>query len=136
MGSREPDQNEWFTTAALEAVEKLLPLAEARGITLAQLSLAWLMDQPGVTSAILGARIPEYLRSGVEACEVKLTDGERARIDEIVPPGSHVSNFYEPNIYRPLRMAYSSAARAQGAGAFIPDNGTGSDRDAGREDRS
>jgi len=132
FAGREPGGDAIFTKAAVEAVEKLRPIAEERGITLAQLSLAWLMQQPGVTSPILGARPPEYLRSGVEACEVELTPEELARIDEIVPPGSYVSNYFEANIYRPLRMAYSSAARRiPQTGAFIPDNSTGSDIKSG-----
>jgi len=122
-----------LTEAALKAVEKLIPIAENKGITLAEMSLAWLMQQPGVTSVILGARKVEYLRSGWKACEVRLTEEELKKIDEIVPPGSYVSNYFEANIYRPLRMGYSSAARKLPAtGAFIPDNKTGSDRKAGR----
>ena len=130
---RKLDQDEIFTTAALEAVEKLIPVAEDKGITLAELSLAWLMQQPGVTAAILGARKPEYLRSGIRACNVDLTPEDIARIDSVVPPGGHVSNYYEPNVYRPLRMAYSSAARITRAGAFIPDTQTGSHSTAGTE---
>jgi len=132
FAKRKLDQDEIFTTAALQAVEKLAAVADERGITLAQLSLAWLMQQPGVTAPVLGARTPEYVRSGVEACEIKLTPDELARIDEIVPPGASVSNYFEANIYRPLRMAYSSAARGmRGTGAYIPDNKTGSDKRAG-----
>ena len=133
MVRRELDQDEIFTTAALEAVEKLIPVAEDKRVTLAELSLAWLMHQPGVTAAILGARKPEYLHSGIKACDVKLTDEDLARIDSVVPPGGHVSNYYEPNVYRPLRMAYSSAARRLKAGAFIPDTRTGSHSKAGIE---
>ncbi len=131
FAGREPGGDDIFTVAALEAVEKLRPLAEEKDITVAELSLAWLMQQPGVTSGILGARTPEYLRSGVKACDVKFTPEELARIDEIVPPGTYVSNFFESNTYRPLRMAYSSAGRRSLIGAYIPDNKTGSDRKAG-----
>ena len=70
------DGSKIFTTKALEAVEKLVPLAEERGVTLAEFSLAWVMQQPGVTSAILGARKLEYLRSGLRACEIELTEEE------------------------------------------------------------
>jgi len=128
LGKRKPDGDPIFTTAALKAVDQLRPLAEAKGITLAEFSLAWLMQQPGVTAAILGAWKPDYVRSGVKACEVTFTDEELARIDEIVPPGTHLSNYYEPNVYRAMRMGHSAAAREQGAGAFIPLNPVGRGR--------
>ena len=131
---RKLDQDKIFTTPALEAVERLVVVAEKKGITLAELSLAWLMQAPGVTAAILGARSVDYLRSGVKAAAVELTEEELAQIDEIVPPGTHVSNYYETNVYRPFRMAFSSAARGgSGAGAFIPDHTTGSGKDAGKK---
>jgi len=131
LSRRKLDGDRIFTTAALEAVEKLVPIAERKGITLAELSLAWLMQQPGVTSAILGARKVEYLHSAVRACEVELTPEDIADIDAAVPPGTAVSDYYAANVYRPFRMNYSSAARSgPGAGAFIPDNKTGSGKDA------
>lgn len=131
MSRRKPDQDEVFTTAALRAVEKLVPLAEARGVTLAQFSLAWLMQQPGVSSAVVGMRLPQYVESAAAACDVVLTAEELAAVDEIVPPGTYVSNYFEPNMFRALRMGYSSAARRLRAGAFIPDHKTGSDQQAG-----
>ena len=130
---RKLDQDRIFTTAALEAVEGLVPIAEGKGITLAELSLAWLMQQPGVTAAILGARSVDYLQSGVKACDVELTKEDLADIDSIIPPGTNVSDYYATNVYRPFRMAFSSAARGgPGAGAFIPDHKTGSGKNAGR----
>jgi len=117
--------------ASLQAVEKLRPIADARGLTVAELSLAWLMQQPGVTAPIVGMRTPEYLRSGVKACKVTLTQEELQKIDEIVPPGTYVYNTFEASCYRPLRFGFSSAARLAGAGAFIPDNKTGSDAETG-----
>jgi hypothetical protein len=79
----------------------------------------------------LGARTVEYLRSGVKACQVELTREDLAKIDAIVPPGSWVSDYFDANIYKPLRMGFSSEARKLAAGAFIPDNETGSGRRAG-----
>lgn len=133
LAKRKPDSDDIFTTKALEAVGKLIPVAEQRGVSVAELSLAWLMQQPGVTSAILGARTIEYLRSGVKACEITLTDQELTKIDEIVPPGGYVSNYFEANNYLPLRMNYSSEARKKRAGAYIPLHSTGSGKSAGRD---
>lgn len=121
---------------AVETAEKLIPIAENRGISLAEFSLAWLMDRPGVTSVILGARKVEYILSGIKACEIKLTEEEKNKVDEIVPPGTYVYPYYEGSIYKPSRMFYSSQARKiKRTGAYIPDNKTGSDKKAGYENR-
>jgi len=117
---------------SLDVVEKLIPLAENRGITLAEFSLAWLMQMKGVASVIHGVRKLEYLLSGIKACDIKLSEEELKKVDEIVPPGSYVYPYYEESIWRPSRMFYSSEARKiEGTGAYIPDNKTGSDRKTG-----
>lgn len=118
----------------LDVIEKLIPLAENRGITLAEFSLAYLMHMPGISSVIHGARTLEYLLSGLKACEIKLTEEELKKVDEIVPPGTYVYPYYEESIWRPSRMFYSSSARKiKGTGGYIPDNKTGSDEKAGYE---
>jgi len=130
---RDMEKDEKFRQS-IEVVEKLIPVAENRGITLAEFSLAWLMDRPGITSVILGARKLNYLISGLKACDIKLTEEELKKVDEIVPPGTYVYPYYEESIWRPSRMFYSSdARRIKGTGAYIPDNKTGSDRKAGYE---
>ncbi len=84
-----------WTAEALALVEQLLPLAAAKGITLSQFSLAWVMHQPGVTSPIIGPRTLEQLEDNLGALSVKFTTEELAQIDKIVPPGTHVSPYYE-----------------------------------------
>jgi len=126
MAKRKPSDKGGFTNAAIEVADALKPLAEERGITVAELALAWLMCQKAVTSVVLGARTEEYARSGVKASEVELTEEDLARIDEIVPPGEHVADFYPSCIYKPARFDYSSEARRTRAGAYIPDTRTGS----------
>ena len=130
---RKVDEGDQFTTAALEAVERFLALAEDKGCSLAELSLAWLMQQPGVTAPVAGMRTVDYVRSGIKACDVTLTEDDLARIDQIVPPGAWVSNYYDQSIYKPFRMFHSSAARALRSGAFIPHTHTGSHKSAGTE---
>ena len=71
----------------------LLPLAEAKGVTLAEFSLAWLMQRPGITAPICGPRTAEHVRSALKACEIELTEEELARVDEIIPPGGNVTNY-------------------------------------------
>ena len=71
-----------------------------------QLALAWVMAQPGITSPIVGPRTMEQLEEYLGAPSVTLTEADRARIDELVPPGGVVSAFYEadfgPHPYRVL----------------------------------
>ena len=68
--------------ALLEAVQKLKPLAEAAGLTMAQFSLAWVLRQPNVASAIIGATRPEQVddnaaASGVEVDPALFAEAER-----------------------------------------------------------
>ena len=102
-----PD-NSRFTPAALNVVEKLLPIAEAEGITLSELVHAWLMQRPGITAPIVGPRTVEHLRSAVKACEVKLSDEALVQIDEIVPSGAAVIEHYGPLVYGRMRKAVNA----------------------------
>ncbi len=65
---------------SLEVIEKLIVLAENRGVNLAEFSLSWLMNMQGVSSVILGARKIEYLLSGIKACDIKLTEEEMKKV--------------------------------------------------------
>jgi len=75
--------------------EGLQPLADAKGCTISQLALAWCAQQPGITSPILGPRTRDQLEDNLGALDVTVTDEDRQRIDELVPPGRMVSPFYE-----------------------------------------
>jgi aryl-alcohol dehydrogenase-like predicted oxidoreductase len=72
----------------LDIVEKLIPLAEQKGVSLARLANAWALRHPAVTSVIIGPRTMEQLEDSLGALDVQLTDEETARIDELVPPGT------------------------------------------------
>ncbi|HEY6533705.1 MAG TPA: aldo/keto reductase, partial [Acidimicrobiales bacterium] len=60
------------------------------GISLIHLSLAFVMQHPGVTSAIIGPRTMDHLESQIGAVDVKLDSEVLDRIDKIVPPGTNV----------------------------------------------
>lgn len=68
----------------LAKVEKLATLADEAGLTLAQLSLAWVLRQPGVASAIVGASRPEQIEQNVTASGITLSADLLAKIEEIV----------------------------------------------------
>ena len=87
------DGHERYTEKSLDLVEQLIPLAEAKGVTLAEYALAWVMQRPGITSPITGARTVEHIESSLRACEIEFTQEELDRIDEIIPPGENVTNY-------------------------------------------
>lgn len=63
-------------------VESLRPLAAARGCSLAELAVAWALQHPAVTSAIVGITRPEQIADLVAAAQWKLTDEERKEVDQ------------------------------------------------------
>jgi aryl-alcohol dehydrogenase-like predicted oxidoreductase len=75
----------------LEAADQLGRLADEAGIPLVHLALAFVLQHPAVTSAIIGPRTMEHLESQLGAAEVVLDDGLLDRIDEIVPPGQNLN---------------------------------------------
>jgi 1-deoxyxylulose-5-phosphate synthase len=66
----------------LEAVQRLRPVAGAAGLTLAQLALAWVLREPNVASAIVGASRPEQVHANASASGVELSEDTLAAIDE------------------------------------------------------
>jgi aryl-alcohol dehydrogenase-like predicted oxidoreductase len=75
----------------LRAVTALAALADELGTTLPRLAIAFVLQHPAVTSAIIGPRTVEQVTSIVDAVTVELDDGVLDRIDEIVPPGTTVN---------------------------------------------
>jgi 1-deoxyxylulose-5-phosphate synthase len=66
----------------LEAVQRLRPIADGLGITLAQLALAWVLREPNVASAIVGASRPEQVEANAAASRVELDAATLEAIDE------------------------------------------------------
>lgn len=78
-----------------DVIDKLDPIAKEKNCTMSQLALAWVLGRPGVTSPIVGPRTLAQLEDNLGALEVVLTDSDLAQIDEIVPPKSMITPFYE-----------------------------------------
>ncbi|CAN5649236.1 aldo/keto reductase [soil metagenome] len=76
--------------AKLEAADALARLADDAGLPLAHLAVAWVINNPAVTAAIIGPRTMEQLTSQLGAVDVQLSADVLDRIDEIVPPGTNV----------------------------------------------
>jgi 1-deoxyxylulose-5-phosphate synthase len=66
----------------LEAVQRLVPIADAAGLTMVQLALAWVLRQPNVASAIVGASRPEQVHANASASGVRLSADTLAAIDD------------------------------------------------------
>jgi aryl-alcohol dehydrogenase-like predicted oxidoreductase len=72
----------------LDAVDRLIPIAEAAGLSLTHMAMAFVMAHPGVTSAILGPRTIQQLDDLLAGAEVVLGDDVLDRIDDVVAPGT------------------------------------------------
>src|SRR4051812_35990200 len=69
-----------------DIVDVLVEVADGRGVSAAQVALAWLLGRPGVSSVVIGARTDAQLADNLAAAELRLGDDERARLDEISAP--------------------------------------------------
>ena len=89
----------------LEATEALAQLAEEAGMSLIHLAIAFVLEHPAVTAAIVGPRTMEQLESQLGAAELRLDPELLDRIDAIVPPGTNFSfadaGFIPPAIESP-----------------------------------
>jgi len=80
-GFREPpirDQERFYNI-----VDVLVEIADSRGISAAQVALAWLLGRPGVVSVIAGGRTEDQFRDNLAAAELKLSAQERGRLDAV-----------------------------------------------------
>jgi aryl-alcohol dehydrogenase-like predicted oxidoreductase len=74
----------WMRDSLLAKVRQLKPIADEAGLSLAQLAVAWTLQNPDVSSAIIGATRPEQVRENVKASGVRLDAGLLRRIDEVL----------------------------------------------------
>jgi aryl-alcohol dehydrogenase-like predicted oxidoreductase len=75
------DQDKLYDT-----VDVLVSIGADRGVSAAQVALAWLLGRPGVTSLVIGARTAEQLADNLAAAELTLSDDERGRLDKVSAP--------------------------------------------------
>ena len=93
----------------LEAADALAGVADEAGLTLPHLAVAFVLNHPHVTSAIIGPRTMDQLTTQLGAADVTLDASTLDRIDEIVPPGSNFS--WGDAGYRPPSIAEASTRR-------------------------
>jgi aryl-alcohol dehydrogenase-like predicted oxidoreductase len=92
-GSRATDEKgganmikRWMSDEMLERVQQLVPLAAEAGLSMAQLAVAWVLQNDNVSSAIIGASRPEQVDDNAGAAGVKLDDDLLGKIDEVLDP--------------------------------------------------
>jgi aryl-alcohol dehydrogenase-like predicted oxidoreductase len=69
-----------------DTVDVLVEIADAHGVSAAQVALAWLLDRPTISSVIVGARTDEQLADNLKAVDLELSDDERARLEQVSRP--------------------------------------------------
>jgi aryl-alcohol dehydrogenase-like predicted oxidoreductase len=93
----------------LEVVDALGRIADEAGITLIEMAIAFVINHPGITSALLGPRTTEQLESQLSAAEVTLSAETLDRIDELVAPGETINP--DDNSYGAVELAPSARRR-------------------------
>ena len=81
QGWTEPPIHDW--DRLWDIVDELVSIADARGVSGAQVALAWLLGRPGVTSVIIGGRTDAQFKANLAAADLKLSAEERARLDKV-----------------------------------------------------
>ena len=88
-GSRATDKksgagmiSRWMREDVLTAVQKLKPIADEAGITMSQMAIAWVLQNPNVSSAIMGATTPKQVKENVKASGIKLSADTMKAIDK------------------------------------------------------
>ena len=92
-GSRATDERggadmikRWLSDDVLKRVQQLEPLAKEAGLSMAQLAVAWVLQNDNVASAIVGASRPEQVTDNAAAAGLKLDDDLLSKIDEVIDP--------------------------------------------------
>jgi aryl-alcohol dehydrogenase-like predicted oxidoreductase len=78
-------------------VETLVAIAGERGVSAAQVALAWLLGRKGVTSVIIGGRTEAQFKDNLAAAELKLSDEERRRLDQVSQPWLQYPYWHQRN---------------------------------------
>jgi 1-deoxyxylulose-5-phosphate synthase len=76
-------QRRYWRDPMFEAVDRLASIVEPRGKKLVEVALAWVLDQPGITCAILGASNLEQLTESLRGATVSLDEEERKICDDL-----------------------------------------------------
>jgi 1-deoxyxylulose-5-phosphate synthase len=79
-------QRLYYQESDYQVVDRVIDLAKKRGVSNAQIALAWMLHQPGITAPIIGATKPHHLEEAVKALDVRLSEDEIACLEEPYQP--------------------------------------------------
>jgi len=79
-------QRLYYQESDYQVVDRVIELAKKRGVSIAQVALAWMLHKPGITSPIVGATKPHHLGEAVKALEVRLTQEDIGYLQEPYQP--------------------------------------------------
>jgi aryl-alcohol dehydrogenase-like predicted oxidoreductase len=79
-------------------IDVLIQIAKEKQVPTAQIALAWVLTRPGISSLVIGSRTLEHIDSNINACDIKLSEDERKRLNEVsklplIYPYWHQLNF-------------------------------------------
>ena len=79
-------KSDFYTAQDFDIVDRITEVAQGRGVSNAQVAMAWILGKPGITSPILGANKTRYIDEAIAALAVRLTDEELRRLEEPYHP--------------------------------------------------
>ncbi len=98
-GAQKAIYAERITQRGIEVSFELAERAAEKGCTVAQLAVAWLLNQPGITGAIIGPRNVGQLTTLLSSGDVPLDESDFGFCDALVPPGTYVSNHFNTSFW-------------------------------------
>lgn len=98
-GTQKKIYAERITQKGIEVSLKLAERAKGKGCTVAQLAVAWILNQPGITGAIIGPRTLGQLKDLLPSADIKLDESDLSLCDKLVPPGTYVSNHFNTSLW-------------------------------------
>jgi aryl-alcohol dehydrogenase-like predicted oxidoreductase len=108
-GSRAERWKQFFkermTEASVAKANQIAGIAQQCGLRPAQLALLWVKDQPAVTAPIIGPRTEAHLDDALAVLEMSLDAETAAQLDEVSPPGSAISDFFNTSGWMKMRLA-------------------------------
>jgi aryl-alcohol dehydrogenase-like predicted oxidoreductase len=111
VGSRfDVSMKDWWEEhkidAAFDVAEEVERLSAEKGCTSTQLALAWCMQQPGITSVIIGPRTIEHLEDCLGASNVSITEKDCEHLNKIAPPGRMTVPYYKNDGWKSHRFQW------------------------------
>lgn len=114
LSGANPFGNSKFTDRNWDILATLRTVADEQGCTPAQAALAWAMARPGVTSTLIGARTVAQLQGNLAAADIRLTDDQTNRLDQVsAPPPGFSASLTSPMIRRMVFGGNEVAAWAE-----------------------